>query len=175
MACSGMVARRAALFTVQLCRAILEGIRNQMRADRKCSQGEMGINVVYEDVNDDVMKMQHDDDNFYDDITGQPLDASLVREARRRELEYFESKNVWKLCDVEQARKLTGRRPITVRWVDVNKGDDAEPKIRSRLVARELRAPGTESIFAPTPPLEALRTVLSLACTNLPGDSAKLW
>ena len=36
-------------------------------------------------------------------------------------------------------------------------------------MARELRLPGQESIFAPTPPFEALRTVLSMAMTDLPG------
>lgn len=30
-------------------------------------------------------------------------------------------------------------------------------------------------MFAPTPPLESLRTVLSLACTRLPGESWKVW
>ena len=40
---------------------------------------------------------------------------------------------------------------------------------RSRLVARELRLPGQDSIFAPTPPLEVLRTVLSMAATDIKG------
>ena len=51
----------------------------------------------------------------------------------------------------------------------MNKGDDQAPNIRSRLVARQIRCPGTDAIFAPTPPLEALRTALSLAATDLPG------
>ena len=63
----------------------------------------------------------------------------------------------------------TGKLPITVKWVDVNEGDDGSPNYRSRLVAREIRLPGQEGIFAPTPPLEALRTVLSLATTDIKG------
>ena len=62
-----------------------------------------------------------------------------------------------------------GRSPISVRWVDVNKGDHACPNIRSRLVARQIRGPGEESTFAPTPPLETLRSIISLAATDLPG------
>ena len=54
-------------------------------------------------------------------------------------------------------------------------GDDQSPNVRSRLVAREIRPPGCESVFAPTPPLEALRTVLSLACTKLTGEHWKQW
>jgi hypothetical protein len=55
-----------------------------------------------------------------------------------------------------------------VRWVDVNKGDDVEANVRSRLVARQLKALDTSgtSYFAPAPPLEALRTILSLAMTR---------
>ena len=64
-----------------------------------------------------------------------------------------------------------GKAPISVKWVDVNKGDDLNPSYRSRLVAREMRRVGEEPIFAPTPPLESLQTVLSLATTNIPGKA----
>ena len=66
--------------------------------------------------------------------------------------------------------RRTGKPPITVRWVETNKGDDANPKYRSRLVAREIRMQGEDAIFAPTPPLESLRIVLSHAVTNMPGE-----
>ena len=69
----------------------------------------------------------------------------LVKAARQKELQYFESKHVWQISTVAEALKATGRRPISVRWVDVNKGDDETPNVRSRLVAREIRAPGTDS------------------------------
>ena len=36
-------------------------------------------------------------------------------------------------------------------------------------MAREIRLPGQESIFVPTPPLEAHRTVLSMATTDVVG------
>ena len=59
-----------------------------------------------------------------------------------------------------------GEPPITVKWIDTNKGDDENPNYRSRLVAREVRKAWENSIFSPTPPLEALRSVLSLAATD---------
>lgn len=40
------------------------------------------------------------------------------------------------------ARQQTGRPPVTVRWVDVNKGDGQNPNYRSRLAARQLEAHG---------------------------------
>ena len=67
------------------------------------------------------------------------------------------------------AKETTGKAPITVKWIDVNKGDDTSPSYRSRLVAREVRQSWEASIFAPTPPLESLRSILSLAATDLEG------
>ena len=106
---------------------------------------------------------------FKDDPAGQPLDPKLMAAARAKELEYFESRGVWKMKTIEDARRQTGKPPATVRWVDVNKGDDLSPNIRSRLVARQIWQPGEDAIFAPTPPLEALRSVLSFAATDFVG------
>ena len=65
-----------------------------------------------------------------------------------------------------EAYRVTGKPPISFKWVDVNKRDDLNPNYRSRLVARDIRRPGKQAIFAPTPPLGALRTVLSAAATD---------
>ena len=53
----------------------------------------------------------------------------------------------------------TGKAPIGVRWVDVNKGDAKNPAHKSRLVAKEFNNDKRESIFAAMPPLEAKRTL----------------
>ena len=106
-------------------------------------------------------------------MTGQPLPPDLCRKARALELDYFKEKEVWQVRQISEALRRTGRPPITVRWVEVNKGDDQCPKIRSRLVAREIRLKGEEAIFAPTPPLESLRMVLSHATTSLPGEPGR--
>ena len=52
---------------------------------------------------------------------------------------------------------------MTVKWVDVHKGDQNRPEYRSRLVARELKKwdPLMSGTFAATPPLECLKLVLS--------------
>ena len=74
-----------------------------------------------------------------------------------------------------ECRRITGRAPVSVRWVCTNKGDHANPNVRCRLVARQIRHPGTDSVFAPTPPLEALRTVISFAVTQYEGEKKKTW
>ena len=58
----------------------------------------------------------------------------------------------------------------------MNKGDEQYPNYRSRLVARQLKATdhSGETYFAPAPPLEALRTVLSLAMTRI-GNHVPDW
>ena len=93
-----------------------------------------------------------------DDLTGQPLRDELVRAARAKELDFFCSKGVWMKVPRRRSFEKTGRPPISVRWVDVNKGDEHEPNYRSRLVARQLKATDLsgKSYFAPAPPLEAL-------------------
>ena len=107
---------------------------------------------------------------FKDDLTGQALPPALIHEARGKELEYFEAKLVWELRTIDECRRRTGKAPITVRWVDdTNKGDNVNPNVRSRLVARQIRHAGEEAIFAPTHPLEALRSISSMAASDLPG------
>ena len=75
-------------------------------------------------------------ERFVDDITGQPLDPELCRIARRKEIEYFQSKGVWDMRRVQEAWAKTGRPPISVRWVEVNKDKliVAKKKFNSRLI-----------------------------------------
>ena len=108
-------------------------------------------------------------ERYVDDITGQPLSPELCKKAIATELDYFREKEVRTLRKGNEALKRTGKPPITVRWVDVNKGDDVNSKIRSRLVAGEIRMKGEEAIFAPTPPLKSLCLVLSHATTQFPN------
>ena len=80
-------------------------------------------------------------------------------------------KGVWLKRPKGEARRRTGKSPISVKWVDINKGDDLHPRYRSRLVARQLKAtdPSGQCYFAPAPPLESLRAVISMAATTSEG------
>lgn len=102
---------------------------------------------------------------YYDDISGGVLDPKLVKEARSAELADIDKYGVWKIVPRSQSGK---QKVVTLRWVDVNKGDDANPEIRSRLVARQLKAHGgidLDSLFAATPPYAMVNVFLSFACT----------
>ncbi len=187
---AGRVAREAAIYPFELCRAILRGCRNQLLRDGKLKDGVHGLQNIFEEDNvryydqltgealdaseiaaaEKVFAVhQQAHEGYRDSVTGQPLRAELVKAARKLEMEYFEAKRVWEKRPRSEALARTGKVPITVRWIDTNKGDDEHPNYRSRLVAREIRRAGEDPIFAPTPPLESLRTIISLAATNVRG------
>ena len=60
----------------------------------------------------------------------------------------------------------TGRKPISCRWRDINKGDKERVEVRSRLVASDIKQKGTDGYFARTPPLALVRNVISRAATQ---------
>ena len=162
-----------------LCRAVLKGITAQLKADKRMKPGCHGIQAV--DDEEELKQFAYGPEQGYsgrfkDDLTGQVLRDDLVLQARMKELELFHAKGVWIKVPRDRARAVTGRNPITGRWVDVNKGDEIEPKYRSRLVARQLKALDRSgaSYFAPAPPLEALRTILSMAMTRC-GKHQPIW
>ena len=78
---------------------------------------------------------------YKDAITGQTLKDELVMQARREELQYFTAKGVWLKKPKGEARRRTGRSPISVKWVDVNKGDQMNPDWRSRQVGALVDVP----------------------------------
>ena len=58
-----------------------------------------------------------------------------------------------------------GWQVIKTRWIDIKKGDDANPVYRSRLVGKQFKNEAMDGIFAGTPPLEALRCLIHEAAT----------
>ena len=93
--------------------------------------------------------------NFYDDISGKPLNNTLVTKARAEEMGVIAEMKIWDVVD-----RPKNMRVIGTRWVDVNKGDEANPYYRSRLVAQEYKRDQEWAFFTATPPLETLRALL---------------
>ena len=177
--CAGQHAKDAQVYPKGLCRAVLKGVTEQMRRDNVLKPGCYGMQVADDDAQ--VLKSMYGPEQGYsgtykDDLTGQVLKDELVKKARAVELAYFNSKGVWRKVPRRRSRDETGRPPVSVRWVDVNKGDELNPNYRSRLVARQMKVldHSGQSFFAPAPPLEALRTVLSLAMTSV-GKHRPIW
>ena len=88
----------------------------------------------------------------WDDVSGGELDPVLTLEAREEEMEQFRKHEVYEKVREEVCWSVTGKGPIGTRWIDINKGDDANPEYRSRLVAQQIKHnPGEKNIFAATP------------------------
>ena len=66
-----------------------------------------------------------------------------------------------------------GAEPIDARWIDIDQGNSNTPSYRSRLVAKEFKDKYMEGLFAGTPPLEALRFLVSDVATS-DGDEEKV-
>ena len=77
------------------------------------------------------------------------------------------------MTPIAEAWQKRGRGPIRGKWVDRNKGDTQSPLVRSRYVACEVNTYKDESLFAATPPLEALRLLLSDAAARTQQSKPK--
>ena len=77
----------------------------------------------------------------FDVMTHAELPARLVEDARAEEVQEFNTLPVWDIVKTQECWDITGRPPISTKWVDVNEH------------------------YAPTPPLEAKRLLFSEAAT----------
>ena len=84
-----------------------------------------------------------------------------MRKARGEDMACIKEAGIYKYTTIQEAKRVSGRSPIGVRWVDTDKGD----RYRSRLCAKEFKwkDPWLENTFAGTPPWEAIKLVLSKA------------
>lgn len=158
-------AKKAQVYPEGLCRAMCQGARLQRWMDLEQAEHDQPIQAL--------SASQADYGVYFDDVTGAPLKTSLVEEARREEMEYVRGRKIYTKVPIQRCFEATGRQPVTLRWVDVNKGSEEMPNYRSRLVARELRRGAAQSpeYHAPTPPLEALKCLLALAAGRGRADT----
>jgi hypothetical protein len=188
-------ARDAAIYPPELCKAMLRGIEAQLRRegraicdtlrrdlDRGCAVYSLSRETECEghDMTEEVtpeeeyMKVRDEHENmqkygsqrYWDAITNEELPASLTAEARAEELAFMNEWKVWDVVPLAECWKKTGKKPLQSKWVDVNKGDLKRPVVRSRFVAKEFATTRSDEFFAATPPLEALRMLLSHAATG---------
>ena len=158
-------AEQVAVYPEGLCRAICRGLVKQIEIEK--GQIRHLLNLSSTDV---VQQVPDDEENqnqwqeAWDDTSGKELDPSGVRAARALEIEHVNAKKVWRKIPRAEARRQ-GCKMIGTRWVDIDKGDDEKPDYRSRLVAKEFNNGQEEGLYASTPPLEALRWILSHAAT----------
>ena len=85
------------------------------------------------------------------------MDAKKVKKARQLEMEYYDKMHVFGKVPIAQCWERTGKALLKARWVDIDKGT----RYRSRWVAKQFKGSNSEEWFAATPPIEALRALIS--------------
>ena len=160
-------AHRARVYPPKLVKAVLRGLAKELghpviaNFDQVCAA--VGGEVCAEPAAPDGASL---DGGYWDDVNGGWLPTHLVVAARKEELEWIHSREVYEKADEEQCYAETSKPPISLRWVDTNKGTEEKPNVRSRLVVRELRCRTQHmeaaELFSAMPPLESLKLMLSL-------------
>jgi len=175
-------AKEAAIYPQALCEAICRGLADEKKNLTKSLMCLMTVGP--RDKIDDGQarerkeKELHVEDGAeymraFDDVSGEELSSREVMRARLKELEYIRKKGVWKKITRRRAKEL-GIKIIKTRWIDVNKGDERNPLHRSRFVGKEFNDGKDATLFAATPPLEALRLLVSEAATDDGGHHRKV-
>ena len=100
----------------------------------------------------------------------QELDSEAVKKTRALEIEWHTKMNRHKKRPIEECFEKTMKPPIKVKCIDRNKGDRQNVNVRSGLLAKPINTGKEEGLFAATPPLEALRMLLS---TTVIGNKSK--
>ena len=101
----------------------------------------------------------------WDDVTGSPLDPREVQRARLKEMQYIQNKQLYRKISRADVKR-DGIQILRTRWVDIGKGDEHEHNYRSRFVAMEFNTQKINGLYASTPPLEALKLLISDAATR---------
>ena len=132
-------------------------------ADRVGERPQNGQRELAEQING--LMRQEGLATAWDDVTQQILDADLILKARALEIDFLRKLGVYTKVPREHQRR-TGGKIIGTRWVDTNKGDSINKDYRSRFVGKEFKTSPDDTLYASTPPLEALRLIVSWAATT---------
>ena len=131
----------------------MEGFAAQLRRDGTTEARCIGLITECDLVQKaDVDWSAEEGWSHIDDVSGKPLNSERVTLARSDELAYIRKMGVYRKVPLADCFAATGRWPIKVKWIDINKGDEQQELYRSRLVAQELRShEWRDDVFAATP------------------------
>ena len=166
-------ARQAQKYPPRMVAAILRAIRQELRWRGELNElsvegsGPSPDGETNEPNNKfDAPVEDHEQAEYFDTVTGAPLRKEAVLAARQEELRWVHKQQIYVKVPIEECHQTTGKPPITLKWVDKNKGDNVKENYRSRLVVREVKKPGQTvpecESFSAMPPLEALKALCSL-------------
>ena len=175
----------AQVYPPALCKTICHGLSMQIQADKDgqfmlaCVEpststpsgdimsAAMELKKRYKTVEEEVDDQMEE---AWDDVSGAQLDPQAVKLTRKEEIDYIHKMNLYTKVPTTQCHQKTGKSPISVRWIDINKRDSERPNYNSRLVAREINTYKRDDLFAATPPLEAMKLLLSMVTSGNKGE-----
>jgi len=166
---------REGKYSIKVCEAIYEGLKREVdlknRGLKKIITTSKLTAVQRTDMCDKVNEWHDNEDSgqAYDDVSGEWLCSKEVMKARMKEIEYIQKKKVYRKIP-RRVAIANGWKIIKTRWIDLNKGDRKNPNYRSRFVGKEFNDGVDSTMFAATPPLEALKLLISEAGTVKEGD-----
>ena len=175
----GQRAHAAQVYPVALVEAILRGLKKEMKKNYQLNAVEEMFTGPSPDdaVEWDKMMDEHFDEIYMDDSSGAILDPELVRKARAEELAWLKKECVYERVPLSQAKGDL----LKIKWLDINKGDHDNPKVRSRLVAKEIKKAKPKEMqlegadtFSSTPPVETVFALFSLFMTEEKGMDKKM-
>ena len=116
-------------YELGLVTSIFEGLIVQVETDAKRGEGKWKLHAMEIGVHVDEDAVDFDsppaEPEVYDDsISEAMLDLVKVKAARREELDFFPEFGVYR--QIPRARAVGGQF-VTVKWMDVNKGDGQRP------------------------------------------------
>ena len=166
--------------------AVVNGLKTQMEIDGEIDEHLSAVGAgptPHERVEDKEEYYEgwfpetEDQEVVYDSVTGVQLELEKVLKARKEELDWVHKAQVYTKVPLEECYNETGKEPITLKWVDRNKGDQVKENYRSRLVVREIKKqhgalPVHESTSS-MPPLEAVKLLCSLAVSRRTSKRGK--
>ena len=131
---------------------------------------ERWVQEIDEAVESQVEAEEEHDLSAWDDVKGGWLSIKDDKAARKEEVSYMTKRGIWRERPIHECWQKTGKAPISIRWVDTDKGIDGQIDVRSRLVARDFKGKRgkdkEDCIFALIPPLKGLRMLCSKAAAR---------
>ena len=86
-------AKQAAIYPEKLCRQIVKGLMEQMKTDGRLNGDEIGATRAVDHATDE---WQVPPEMFWDAMTGEPLDSSLVCKARMEEMDEVRKHKIYR-------------------------------------------------------------------------------
>ena len=153
-----------------LCDAVLEGLQIE-------KQGMQVNQLAGADMCDpeDVEEIRaYKEEEPEEGGGGEVSHQHLIQKARKEEIDTFLAIPVYEHVPRWEAECDEGAVLIDTTWVDTNKGSETRPDWRSRLCAREFAgSEARDDLFSPTPPLVALKLLLSELASQTSEETAR--